>query len=54
MGQKRKTTIAVTTEVRDKIKSKLRGGQTYDDLLADMVDQYDPPEPTGVTEATGD
>lgn len=36
------TRIALSTETRDLVRSKKRGGEPYDDLLKKMVDQYDP------------
>lgn len=33
--------IAVTTDTRDLVRSKKRGGETYDELLRKMVRQYD-------------
>jgi hypothetical protein len=33
--------IAVSTETRDLIRSLKRGGETYDQLLRKMIDQYD-------------
>jgi hypothetical protein len=36
--------IAVATETRDLVRSKKRGGETYDQLLRKMADQYEPTE----------
>ena len=44
MSAKRKTRIPVQTETRELVKAQKRGGQTYDELLRAMVDQYDPNE----------
>jgi hypothetical protein len=34
--------IPVTNTTRELVKAQKRGGQTYDELLREMVDQYDP------------
>ena len=34
--------IQVSPETRDLVKSQKRGGDTYDDVLRMMVEQYDP------------
>ncbi|AHG05426.1 hypothetical protein HALDL1_16575 [Halobacterium sp. DL1] len=43
--------IAVSTETRNLVRSLKRGGETYDQVLQRMADQYDPenalPEPGG-------
>jgi hypothetical protein len=44
------TAISVTEETRDRIKSHLRGGERYDDLLQRMINQYDPAVVTEVGE----
>jgi hypothetical protein len=36
--------IAVATETRDLVRSKKRGGETYDQLLRKMAAQYEPAE----------
>jgi len=36
--------IPCTTETRKLVKAQKRGGESYDDLLQKMVDQYDPEE----------
>lgn len=36
--------IAVTPETRDLIRMQKRGGETYDQLLQKMADQYNPDE----------
>lgn len=36
--------IAVSPETRDKVRANKRGGETYDQLLQKMVEQYDPEE----------
>ncbi|MFP9190790.1 hypothetical protein ACLI4Q_03865 [Natrialbaceae archaeon A-CW1-1] len=40
---KRKTDarIAVSTETRNLVRAQKRGGETYDQLLQKMADQYD-------------
>jgi hypothetical protein len=35
------TAISVTEETRDNIKSHLRGGERYDDLLQRMLDSFE-------------
>lgn len=34
--------IPVTVQTRQLVKAQKRGGETYDDLLQRMVEQYDP------------
>ena len=43
---KRKTDarIAISTMTRDLIRSQKRAGETYDQLLQKMADQYNPDE----------
>jgi hypothetical protein len=36
--------IPCTTETRKLVKAQKRGGESYDDLLQKMVEQYDPEE----------
>jgi len=36
--------IAVSTETRDLVRSQKRAGETYDQLLQKMAEQYDPDE----------
>ncbi len=36
--------IPVSRSTRDLVKAQKRGGETYDDLLQRMVEQYDPEE----------
>lgn len=36
--------IAIATETRDLVRSKKRGGETYDQLLRKMAAQYEPAE----------
>lgn len=36
--------IAVSTETRDRVRANKRGGETYDQLLQKMAEQYDPEE----------
>lgn len=40
-----KTTISVSPETLEIVRSQKRGGMTYDDLLRDMAAQYSPGEP---------
>lgn len=40
-----KTCIKLTKETRNRVRRLKRGQETYDDLLARMAEQYDPPEP---------
>ena len=40
--------IAVSTETRDLVRDRKRGGETYDELLRKMVAQYDPDEAPSV------
>lgn len=45
MGESKRNTdarIAVSTETRNLVRSKKRGGETYDELLQRMSEQYDP------------
>jgi hypothetical protein len=35
------TAISVTEETRERIKSHLRGGERYDDLLQRLVETYE-------------
>jgi len=42
----RHSSIPVSREVRQLIKSQKRGGESYDSLLKKMVNQYDPEEAT--------
>jgi len=39
---KDKSTIPCSARTREIIRSKKRGGETYDELLRKMVRQYDP------------
>lgn len=36
--------ISVRKEVRDRVRSLKRGGESYTDLLDRMAEQYQPPE----------
>ncbi|MCU4750644.1 hypothetical protein OB919_01385 [Halobacteria archaeon AArc-curdl1] len=36
--------IAVSTETRDQVRDQKRGGETYDQLLQKVADQFDPNE----------
>jgi|AntRauTorcE11898_2_1112593.scaffolds.fasta_scaffold06305_2 hypothetical protein len=38
------TRIPVSRATRELVKAQKRGGETYDDLLRNMVTQYDPDE----------
>ena len=38
----RYTTVSVTPETREVLRANKRGGQTYSELIREMVDQYDP------------
>lgn len=40
------SSIPVSTETRRLVQSQKRGGQSYDELLRLMVEQYDPEETT--------
>lgn len=37
--------IPVWSETRDRARELKRGGETWDQLLSKMVEQYDPDEP---------
>ena len=37
--------ISVRKDVRDRVRSLKRGGESYTDLLNRMAKQYQPPEP---------
>jgi predicted CopG family antitoxin len=37
-----KTTLSVTEEVRNEVRSLKRGQQTYSELLRKMMEQYEP------------
>lgn len=37
--------IAVSENTRELVRSHKRGGETYNDLLRKMADQYEPDEP---------
>lgn len=41
------TRLPCSTDTRELLKSMKRGGETYDDLLRKMADQYDPDEAQG-------
>jgi hypothetical protein len=36
------TSIPCSEEVRRRVKAEKRGGETYDELLQKMVEQYEP------------
>lgn len=40
--QDKRVNLRVLPEVRDRLKSLKRGGESYEDLLTKMCDQYDP------------
>lgn len=47
MGETERNTdarIAVSTETRNLVRSQKRAGETYDQLLQKMANQYDPDE----------
>jgi predicted CopG family antitoxin len=37
-----KTTLSVSEEVRNEVRSLKRGQMTYSELLTEMMEQYDP------------
>lgn len=39
------TTIGVSRETKELVRRQLRGGETYDELVARMARQYDPENP---------
>lgn len=41
-GRNTDARIAVSSETRDLVKALKRGGETYDDLLQKMAEEYDP------------
>lgn len=43
-GKSKWTTITVTPEMRDRLRSMKRGGESYTDLFERMIEQYDPDE----------
>lgn len=49
MSMANDTRIPVSSETRDTIRACKRGGESYDELLQKMAEQYDPdaPEPVG-------
>ena len=46
MAESQYASIPVRPETRDLVRSLKRGGQDYDSLVQQMVDQYDPDEAT--------
>ena len=36
------SSLSCSIEVRDRVKNAKRGGQSYDELLVAMLEQYDP------------
>ena len=45
MAQHTKARLPVEFETRDRVKALKRGGESYDDLLRKMAEQYDPSDP---------
>ena len=47
------TTIPVTPSTLDRVRALKRGGETYDDVVARMADQYQPSRsaPEGIEDA---
>lgn len=43
-----RTSIKVSRETRDRVKRLKTGGETYDDLLRQMAEQYDPAQERSV------
>lgn len=41
-----RTTLSVSEEVRNEVRSLKRGQQTYSELLIEMMEQYDPDQAT--------
>ena len=39
------TTIGVCRETKELVRQQLRGGETYDELVARMARQYEPEHP---------
>lgn len=42
MSQTGLTSIKLSPAVRDRVRNLKRGGESYDELLTKMADQYDP------------
>jgi hypothetical protein len=38
------SSLSCSIEVRDRVKDAKRGGESYDELLLAMLEQYDPSE----------
>ena len=36
------TAVSITYEIRDRVQALKRGGESWDDLLEKMAEQYDP------------
>lgn len=43
MSKSTETRIPLSYETRDLVKSYKRGGETYDELIRQMAEQYEPP-----------
>lgn len=41
-----RTTIALTETMRDKLRALKTGGQTYEELLEQLIEQYEAPPQT--------
>ena len=41
-----RTTLSVDSEVRDRIRAKKIGGETYSDVLERLMEQYNPDQAT--------
>jgi len=42
MSEQKYTTIPCTPETQEKIQSLKRGGESYNELLQKMIEQYEP------------
>jgi hypothetical protein len=47
MAEVQTTSIPVSTETRDQIRTLKRGGETWDDLVVRIAEQYDPEQVRG-------
>jgi len=45
MSMANDTRIPVSSETRDTVRACKRGGESYDELLQKMAEQYQPPKP---------
>jgi hypothetical protein len=55
MARTADTRLPISTETRERLRTQKRGGESYDDLLQKMIDQYDPEsaqKASGAAEAT--